>query len=172
VLLASVLGAGSALAASAPNRPSSGRIQLQATAGAGAIGKIVVTGAIGDWGTTRTMDQNGKTDPNGNLVAVKLTKGSFVIDSTKLSAKLANTRPAGNAATCSLYMNVSAPVTIMNGTGLYKGISGSATATISFGGVGARYASGKHKGECIENQNAQPLAQLGFVHGQGSVTFK
>jgi len=150
----------------------SGAIQLQATTGAGASGKIVLTGAIGDWGTTRTMDRNGKTDPNGNLVAIKLRKGSFVIDSTKLSAKLASTRPTGNAATCSVYMNVSAPITILNGTGLYKGISGSATVTINFGGIGSRYTSGTHKGECIENQNAQPLAQLGFIHGQGSVTFK
>jgi hypothetical protein len=54
---------------------ASGAIQLQATSGARAIGKIVVTGAIGDWGTTRTMDTNCRTDPDGNLVDVKLTKG-------------------------------------------------------------------------------------------------
>ena len=112
------VGAGAATAASA-----GGPVALLATVGNGPSGKIVVAGAIGDWGTALTIDKNGKPDQNGNYVKVTLRKGTFEIDSTALNKKTANPRPqVASDTTCSVSASGSAPVTLFNGTGLYKGI--------------------------------------------------
>jgi hypothetical protein len=159
-------GAGAATAA-----PTGGPIALLATVGSGPSGKIVVAGAIGDWGTVLTIDKNGKPDENGNYVKVTLRKGTFEIDSTALNKKTANPHPQiASDTTCSVSASGSAPVTLFNGTGLYKGITGTATLTLTFTGVGRRYQSGPKKGQCEHTDN--PLAMLGSVIGRGTVQFK
>ena len=70
--------------------PTAGPIALLATIGSGPSGKIVVAGAIGDWGTTLTITKDGKPDQHGNYVKVTLKKGSFEIDSTALNRKTTN----------------------------------------------------------------------------------
>jgi hypothetical protein len=52
-----------------------------------------------------------------------------------------------------------------------KGLKGTATITITHGGVGPDYASGPHRGECNMNNNAKPVAQFGSVTGFGAVSF-
>lgn len=151
--------------------PTGGPIALLATIGNGPAGKILVAGAIGDWGTALTIDKNGKADPNGNYVKVTLRKGTFEIDSTALNKKTANPRPqVASDITCSVSARGSAPVTLFNGTGLYTGITGTVSATLTFTGVGSRYASGAKKGQCEHTGN--PLAMLGTVIGNGTVQFK
>jgi hypothetical protein len=83
----------------------------------------VFVGAIGDYGTAVNVNKNGKPNPNGNYVRVKLQKGTFMIDVTAMN-------------------EAAAPVTFLNGTRLYKGISGTANLALTFGGVGSRYKSG------------------------------
>jgi hypothetical protein len=61
-------------------------------------------------------------------------------------------------------------VKFFNGTGLYKGISGTANITVTFGGVAPRYKSGQKKGQCMQNYG-NPQAQFGFVTGQGTIGF-
>jgi hypothetical protein len=149
-----------------------GPIAVMATVGGGPGGKIVVAGAIGDWGTALTIDKNGKPDENGNYVKVTLRKGSFEIDSTALNKKTANPRPqVASDNTCSVSASGSAPVTFFNGTGLYKGIIGTAHLTLTFTGVGRRYPSGPKKGQC-KHGDTQPLTMLGTVIGRGTVQFK
>ena len=64
-------------------------------------------------------------------------KGTFEIDSTALNKKTANPRPqVASDTTCSVSASGSAPVTLFNGTGLYKGITGTANVTLTFTGVG------------------------------------
>lgn len=151
--------------------PASGPIAILATVGSGPSGKILVAGAIGDWGTALTIDKSGKPDENGNYVKVTLKKGSFEIDSTALNKKTANPRPqVASDTTCSVSASGSAPVTLFNGTGLYKGITGTINATLTFTGVGRRYQSGAKKGKCDHGPN--PLAVLGSVIGRGAVQFK
>ena len=88
-LLATVgVGAGAATAAT-----SGGPVALLATVGNGPSGKIVIAGAIGDWGTALAIDKNGKPNENGNYVKVTLRKGTFEIDSTALNKKTANPHP-------------------------------------------------------------------------------
>jgi hypothetical protein len=134
-------------------------------------GKIVLAGAIGDWGQVTSIDKNGKPDDNGNFVKVTLKKGTFEIDATALNKKMANPRPQVQSdVTCSVSASGSGPVELFAGTGLYKGISGTANVTMTFTGVGGRYQSGAKKGQC-EQENGQPLAMLGSVTGRGSVEF-
>jgi hypothetical protein len=150
-------GAGTTTAA-----PTSGPIALQATVGNGPSGKIVVAGAIGDWGTALTIDKNGKPDQNGNYVKVTLRKGTFEIDSTALNSKTANPRPQiASNTTCSVSASGSAPVTLFNGTGLYKGIAGTANVTLTFTGIGHHHQDGAKKGQC---DHGPALAMLGTVH--------
>jgi hypothetical protein len=126
LVCALVLG-GSALATSRSGGVSGGTIGIFADASSdGPASKILITGAIGDYGTATSIDKNGKVDQNGNYVKIALKKGTFEIDSTVLNAKLNKAPGVFNKATCSFSFTGSGGVTLFNGTGLYKGISGSA----------------------------------------------
>jgi hypothetical protein len=159
-------------AASAAATPKGGPIALFATISpTSAPGKIVLAGAIGDWGKVISVDKSGKPAENGNFVEVTLNKGTFEIDATALNKEMANPRPqVQSGITCSIAASGSGPVTLFNGTGLYKGISGTANVTMTFTGVAGRYRSGARKGQC-EQGNAALLAMLGSVIGRGTVHF-
>jgi hypothetical protein len=152
--------------------PAGGSIQLYASAGSSGPQHVVLVGAIGDYGTAVNVNKNGKPSPNGNFVRVKLQKGTFEIDSTALNKAInAGTEPQVEShATCSAAQTGSGPVTFFNGTGLYKGISGKASLTLTFGGVGSRYKSGPKRGQCKQG-DPSPRASFGFVTGQGTVSF-
>jgi hypothetical protein len=171
-MLAVVAAAGVAVgAASAAATPKGGPIALFATVGASPSGKIVLAGAIGDWGKVASVDENGKPDDNGNFVKVTLKKGTFEIDATAINKKMANPRPQVQSdVTCSVSASGSGPVRLFDGTGLYHGISGTVKVTMTFTGVGGRYQSGAKKGQC-EQDNGAPLAMLGSVTGRGAVQF-
>jgi len=148
-----------------------GPIAILATLNGSPTGRIVLAGAIGDWGTAVSIDENGKPDENGNYVKVTLRKGTFEIDSTALNRKTANPRPQiASNTTCSVSVTGSAPVTLLDGTGLYTGITGTVDATLTFTGVGGRYKNGAKKGQCQQG-SGKPLAMLGTVTGHGTVQF-
>jgi hypothetical protein len=64
------------------------------TPGNGAAATILITGAIGDYGKTLTIDKNGKTDSNGNYVKMTLREGeqltADLIQGDLLGAALCN----------------------------------------------------------------------------------
>jgi hypothetical protein len=134
-------------------------------------GTIVITGAIGDYGTTLNIDKNGKTDANGNYVKIILKKGAFEVDSTKLNALANKMQPTMNAATCSASGTVVGPVTLFGGTGQYAGISGTIKITETFAFIGPTYTTGAKKGQCNMSNNSQPLAEYGAIIGTGTVKF-
>lgn len=76
-----------------------------------------------------------------------------------------------NMGTCSGYGTVTAPVTLLKGTGLYAGISGTVQITETFAFIGPKYTTGARKGRCNQSDSAQPLAQYGAIIGIGTVTF-
>ncbi len=78
-----LLGGTSALAA----MPAGGPVHFFATTGNGIVGKITVTGAIGDYGKTLSMTKSGKPDANGNYVKVTMKKGTFEINVTVLECE-------------------------------------------------------------------------------------
>ncbi len=171
ILASAVVGGGSASASVAADTPSGGSIYIHATGNEGPVGSIIITGAIGDYGKTLSIDKNGKTDNNGNYVRITLKKGTFEVDSTTLNAKTNHAQPMINKATCSFRFSGSAPVTLFNGTGLYKGIKGRVLITIAYGAVGPLYKSGPHKGQCNLSQNVPALAEYASITGPGTVTF-
>ncbi len=171
VILTAVVGGGSAFASPAANMPAGGAVYIHATGGNGPAGTIIITGAIGDYGKTLSIDKNGKTDNNGNYVKITLRHGTFEVNSTVLNAKTNHARPTINKATCSFRFSATAPVTLFNGTGLYAGIKGKVMITISFGVVGPLAKSGPNRGHCNMSENAAPLAQYASITGPGAVTF-
>jgi hypothetical protein len=173
-LLAGVLGPSvPAFAATGTGMPTGGLIKVfvQPTGANGAHGTILVIGAIGDWGTTANINANGTPDPNGNYAKVSLHKGTFVVNLTTLNALSNKVQPTVYAGTCSLVFTVRGPVGLSDGTGAYKGISGTLTITETFGAIAPRYTSGTHMGQCNMNENAQPAAQDGVITGSGNIGF-
>ncbi len=159
-------------AAAASTGPTGGTIEIWATPGNGAVAKIVVTGAIGDYGTATTIDKNGKVDENGDYVKVALKHGGFEVNSVVLNQKTNAVPPIMvNKTTCSVEFGGSGPVTLFNGTGMYVGITGTLHITETFAGVGGRYTSGAKKGQCIMNNSSQPLAFWGSITGTGKIAF-
>ena len=171
-LVGSLLCGGTA--ATAAGMPAGGPIQVFVTpnlTGNGAPDSIVITGAIGDFGTSRNMDKNGKTDPNGNYAKITLKKGTFVVNLTKLNATSNAMQPMMTAATCSAVVSAAAPVTFSDGTGLYAGIAGTVKISETFAFILPRYTTGAKKGQCNMSNSAQPLGQYGSIMGTGTVTF-
>jgi hypothetical protein len=167
-----VLGtlAGGAYAARSA-KPAGGTIRIYAPTTNGAAGTLIVTGAIGDYGKTLQMTKSGKADGNGNYIKATLQKGTFMINLVRFNAILNKAGGSVNKTTCSFSFGGTGPVTLFNGTGLYSGISGTVSVTLSFVGVGPLYASGKNKGKCDMRNSTKLLAQGGAVQGAGAVKF-
>ncbi len=167
-----LLGGASAFAAATPRTPVGGPVRVFVTPGNGAGGKIVIAGAIGDYGTTLNINKNGTADPNGNYAKATLRKGTFEVNKTALNAKMNNARPTvNNLNTCSAVISGTAPVTVLGGTGLYTGITGTVNITVTEVFVLPFYTSGKHKGHCNEGNGGQPVAFYESVIGTGTVSF-
>lgn len=170
-----VLGSALLAATAAPgaSMPRGGHVELFVTpSNDGIHGPIVVTGAIGDYGQTLSMDKNGKPTADGDYVRITLQKGTFELNVAALNAKARKEQPTVDKATCSFLFSGTGPAaTLFNGTGLYRGISGTANIKITFAWVGTRYKSGKHKGQCNLSENARPVAQYSSITGAGTVKF-
>ncbi len=159
-------------AAAAPVTPAGGTIEIWATPGNGPVGPIVITGAIGDYGTATTIDKNGKADNNGDYVKIALKHGGFEVNSVVLNQKTNAAAPIMvNNTTCSVEFGGSGPVTLFNGTGMYAGITGTVHITETFAAVGGRYTTGPKKGQCNMNNSSQPLAFWGSITGTGKVAY-
>lgn len=167
-----LLATSAAFGAGTPSAPAGGSIQIFSfSTSPGGIGSILITGAIGDHGKTLPTNKGGKPDPNGDYVKVTLTKGTFEINATKLNAKANHASPKFSQASCSAALAVTSPVTLLNGTGLYKGITGTVHVTASDAFILPRLTSGTNAGQCNESNSAQPVASLQLVEGTGTVRF-
>lgn len=162
---ACVLGVGStALAASTPK---GGKVRVFVTNTSATKGKILITGAIGDYGTTVSQDANGKADANGNFEKVTLKHGGFLVDGTALNKKLNSAKPTFNKTNCSFAFTGTGPTTVEDGTGAYAGITGKVAITITFAGLAPQTAKG-----CNLANNAPTLGGYQSITGAGSVSFK
>jgi hypothetical protein len=124
-------------------------------------GSIVITGAIGDSGT----DQSGFT-PTANRIV--LSKGSFEIDTSAIQKKFNAAKPIQNPDNCGVVLAATAPATVFNGTGAYKGISGKVTLHISSAAV----LPTKSNGKCDESPNATAIGEVTISQGSGTISFK
>ncbi len=169
-----VAAVGAAVAAATSSTPAGGSVHIFDTSpGTGNGGKVLITGAVGDHGTSRTVNKAGKPNSNGSYVKLTLTQGTIMLNKTKLDAKIGRAFGSAvvNSATCSLGVVASGPLSVVGGTGLYKGISGTAHVTLGGGFILPRFASGPHAGQCNLSNSAQPTSSLQLVFGTGTVKF-
>ena len=162
VTACALAASGTALAAS---NAQGGKIRIFVTNTSPTKAKILITGAIGDYGTTISEDANGKPDPNGNFEKVKLKHGGFLVNGTALNQKLDHAKPVVNKSNCSLSFSGTGPATIGSGTGAYAGISGKVAITVTFAGILPKTAKG-----CRAKGNPTVIYQS--ITGSGSVSFK
>jgi hypothetical protein len=162
-----IVGASVALAA-ASGTPAGGRIQLFVQPGKGqGSGKVLITGAIGDYGTSSpTKSSGGK-----KFGTATLSKGTITIDLTAITRKVNKANPTVDAATCSASIRKTAAAPIVSGTGLYAGITGTIRLTESFGFIGSTYTSGPKMGQCNFSNSGRTVAQMAIVYGSGRVSF-
>jgi hypothetical protein len=152
--------------------PTSGKIEIFATTGSGPTAKIIVTGVIGDYGTATTVTAAGVPNENGDYVIIKLTKGTFWVNSVAFNKATNNLPPSMlNTKTCSLVFSAKGTVTLFKGTGAYVDMKGSVLINETFAGIGPMIASGPKKGSCNMSNSAVPVAQFGTIVGAGTVSF-
>jgi hypothetical protein len=153
--------------ASADASQTGGKIRVFVTNQTPTKAKILVTGAIGDYGKTISQDSNGKPDPNGNFEKVTLKQGGFIVDGIALNQKLNSSRPKINKATCSLAFTGTGPTTLEDGTGAYSGITGKVAITVTYAGIAQKTSKG-----CNTSNNAPFYGQYQSITGIGTVSFK
>jgi hypothetical protein len=121
-------------------------------------GTILFVGAIADHGTTA-----------GNKSGVAtLTKGTITVDLSKLNSASNSANPSMlNQTTCSFVVKISAPVTIVSGTGAYAGAHGTLVLHEVFAAILPRLANGK----CNGSNSAVPVSQYGEIQGAGTIGF-
>lgn len=140
--------------------------------GSGAGGTVVLTGAIGDFGSSVSIDANGTVDPQNNTeVILALTQGSFRISVVSLDKKInaAFNKFQPSSTTCSGQLSVpgTTPIVAGSGTGAYEGISGSFNLTLTFAEIGPKLKSGK----CNDSNSAPALGSAMIVIGSGTVSY-
>ena len=132
---------------------------------------VVLTGAIGDYGTTQSVNSSGKPDENGNYVKLTLKKGTFTVNVSQLNSAFSSAQPSDfNSSNCSATLTVgpvAVPMVANSGTGAYKGISGSVNLTAQLAIIAAKTKSGS----CNTSSNANAAAGWGVITGSGTVAF-
>ena len=155
-----------AVAGSAGASGRSGTIYAYGTPGLdGPNGTVIITGAIGDYGTTTKADRNGQVDPNGQYSLLQLKNGTVLSDPSALDAKIQAGTPNAkiDPVSCSLQGSVSAPNPIISGTGAYAGITGTVDTTFTIAELAARTPSGA----C--DTNADPIDVYATIYSTGVV---
>jgi hypothetical protein len=126
---------------------------------------VIVTGAIGDWGSAETVFPDGKIDPQHmHELQLSLQHGTFRLPFAALDKKIRGALGhwPSNPRTCSGSISVRAtlPVVPGSGTGLYKGISGSFSVTATIDEVDVKP---------VCNGTSRFLAQVILLVGSGTV---
>ncbi len=162
VLAMTMLGV-SASAAPAKT-PAAGSITWWASPTTAGASDVVIAGAIGDYGTSLTIDQNGRANTEGNYAKITLQKGTFRVNLTAINSASKQAGFPINKASCSSHGTITAPVALSRGTGLYAGISGKGRMTITV--VWILSNSRKHKCD-----GTRVLFQSQYLNGSGTVSF-
>jgi hypothetical protein len=156
---AAVIAAGAAVNASA-NSPASGPIHLFSyPKGSGNTGTVVIAGAIGDYGSYAAIG-------NGKDVKVTLSQGTFEFDTKNLN----DNHKTAYKATCSGIFTGTGSASVLNGTGLYTGITGTIEVTQTHVLVASRYTTGKLKGQCDKIGNH--VHHYDSISATGNVNFQ
>jgi hypothetical protein len=149
------------------NAATGGAVKVFDTPTGNGTSALAITGAIGDYGKAVNIDKDGKVDPNGTFAKITLHKGTFEVNLAAFAAQ-------GSKAhfpitkTCSSEGSFSAPVTLLHGTGLYRGISGTVKLTETQVFILPRLTTGEDKGRC---NGQSPVYTYGSITGSGTVSY-
>ena len=119
-----------------PTPPATTHIVVWSVNSDGAHFRAILTGGVGDYGPAVTVLPDGAVDPShSSELELKLSRGSFRLSIAKLDAEFADVVAQWpyDAVTCSIHGTIAGTVPVVegSGTGDYRGIAGSFTATIS-----------------------------------------
>jgi hypothetical protein len=148
-----VTGAAVALAGGATR---GGTVHVYGVNNGGETTNIIITGAFAASGPSRMVGTS--------IQQVTTSTGTFKVDTSKLD----NAPGTGgvNQDSCSGAFMVSEPVTLVDGTGAYEGISGTLQIKETFAAILPTTSSAK----CREDAN--PTSDVAFFQGDGTVSFK
>jgi hypothetical protein len=153
-----------AMAASAAS-PSGGPVKFWITPSANGAGAIVITGAVGDYGTATTVNKNGQPDQNGGYSLLKLKDGTIEVNLTSFNHKNAKVGFPINQKSCSSEGTETGSVTVSDGTGHYKGIFGDLALSETDVWILGRSSSGS---KC---DGTDVIYNIDLDSGSGTVSF-
>jgi hypothetical protein len=147
--------------ASGAGMPAGGTVRILVVPGQNqGQGTIVLAGAIGDYGKPTKADKTGI----GEMI---LTKGTIHVNLGAPIKNLNNSKPIlETKTTCSIVFGATAPVKLLNGTGLHKGIDGTVMVTATFAAYGPFHKTGAHTGQCNTSKRHAPR-RVGLRPGSG-----
>lgn len=145
--------------------PTGGLVRFWITPSANGPGAIVVTGAIGDYGTATTISKNGQPDQTGDYSLVSLKEGTLEVNLTSFNEKNAKAGFPINQKSCSSEGTETGSVTLSGGTGRYKGVSGDLAVTETNAWILGRSTSGRR---C---DGTEVLYNMQLESGSGRVSF-
>jgi hypothetical protein len=152
-------------AAATATTPSGGPVKFWITPSANGSGAIVITGAIGDYGTATTVNKSGLPNQNGNYSLIKLKDGTLEVKLTSFNEKNSKVRFPINQTSCSSEGTETGTVSLSDGTGRYKGITGDLGLSETNVWILGRSASG---GKCT---GTEVLYNVEVESGSGNVSF-
>jgi hypothetical protein len=152
------------LASGAPDaaKPAAGTIHMFVigTRATSSHFDVLITGAFADHGTTAVSI-------TAQTPVLNLSKGTIKVDVARIE-EITDAPNFGTftAASCSFLGSANAPITIVAGTGAYKGIQGTMPFKVTVTGIASRLANGT----CNTSQNSTPAAFdiIGMGTGQAS----
>ena len=147
--------------------PSTAHIMAYSINSDGPDFRVILTGAVGDYGPAVTVHPDGTVDPeHTSEMELQLTHGSFRLSIAGLDRRVADAfrRSLYNVSTCSdsISFTVDFPVVAGSGTGSYRGISGRFTVTVTIDEV-------EVKPVC--DGTSKFLSQVILLTGSGTVSF-
>jgi hypothetical protein len=159
----------SAAAATAATRPAGGTVHIidYSINTDGPYLHAILTGAIGDYGPAVTVYPDGQVDPqHTSQLRLSLTHGTFRLDIAALDKQIvrAYRHWPVDRATCSgsIGFTIAVPVVPGSGTGLYRGIGGSFSVTVTIDEVDVKP---------VCNGTSRFLSQVILMTGTGTVSF-
>jgi len=150
-----------------PRAPANGDVHIsEYSNGDGAGSSVIITGAIGDFGESISVNTNGAINLEHNSQAtLALSQGSFRLDVSGLDKNIVDafTRFKPNPQTCSGHITASGKASIVpgSGTGAYKGVSGSFDLSVLVDEIDTACSGSEAY-----------LAQSFITNGNGNVSFK
>jgi hypothetical protein len=162
-MVTALLGSSSALAS---GTHAGGKIKLFVANPDALKSAVLVTGAIGDYGTAISQDKSGKPEINGNYEKLTLKHGGFTIDGSSVRKEFEKAKPTLNRSNCSVQVSGSAITPVIDGTGSYTGISGKLKLSFDIGFIAPR-----KRGKCDFSENAKSVAQQSIFSAAGTITF-